>query len=304
MNKPKILIFGASGQVGRSFRQSFGNSPSVIFVERSPKDELTRSCDLRDVRKILNLVEAERPNIIINCAAYTAVDLAETETSVAMAINGTAVEAMAKAAEQVGAVFIHYSTDYVFNGLGDEPRDESASTDPINYYGKSKLAGDEAVIKYCTRGYVFRTQWVYDNDGKNFLNTMLRLASDRERLSIVGDQIGAPTPASVISEYTLKALVKIADGQMLPGIYNLVCRGEVSWHGFAEEIFKTSRELGVALKVQHVDKILSKDFPTPAPRPKNSRLSNLKFEGAIGQSMPTWRDALTKVLKTRGKNSD
>ena len=295
----KFLIIGASGQVGQSFRRYFGEDSRAVFTERSPKDNKTKRLDITDLSAIRKLVLDLRPDVLINCAAYTAVDLAEKETDQAMHINGAAVEAMAKASSECGAVFIHYSTDYVFDGSGSKPWLESDATSPVNAYGKSKLAGEQAVLNYAAKGYVFRTQWVYDNTGKNFLNTMLRLASDREELGVVCDQIGAPTSSDVISEFTLKALEKIVAGTMTPGIYHLTCRGEISWQGFAEKIFELARAMGVALKVNNVKKIETKDYPTPARRPLNSRLSLEKLEHALGERLPEWDVALRDVIHQR-----
>ena len=291
-----ILVIGASGQVGKAFRTIFGNTGSVIFTERTPKDASTKALDIGNADAIKRMIEDLRPTVVINCAAYTAVDLAEKERDAAISINGHAVEAIAKACDAVGAKLIHYSTDYVFDGSGERPWQPNDQTNPVNSYGASKLAGENAVLKYCPRGgYVFRTQWVYDRTGKNFLTTMLRLGAEREELGVVGDQIGAPTSAEVIARYTLKALTKIKTDKMKPGIYHLVCRGEISWHGFAEEIFRQAKERGIELKVRNVKKIETKNFPTPAVRPKNSRLSVDSFEAAIGEKLPVWNEALEAV---------
>jgi dTDP-4-dehydrorhamnose reductase len=298
MRKPNsILVIGATGQVGRAFRSHFGKTGSVVFTERAPKDPLTRALDLADERAIVELITTLRPTIVINCAAYTAVDMAEKEPDAAMAINGEAVAAIAKASSGVGAQLIHYSTDYVFDGQGDRPWRPDDKTNPVNKYGASKLAGERAVLEHCPRGgYVFRTQWVYDREGKNFLTTMLRLGAEREELSVVGDQIGAPTSAEAIARYTLRALPRIVAGKMPPGIYHLACRGEVSWHGFAEAIFAAAKNAGLNLKVKKVKKILTSDYPTPAVRPKNSRLNVESFEAAIGEELPQWADELSRVM--------
>lgn len=291
-----ILVIGANGQVGKAFKTLLGKTGSVVFTERTPKDPQTKALDLSNATEVSRLIESLRPTIVINCAAYTAVDLAEKERDAAMAINGHAVEVIAKACQSVGAKLIHYSTDYVFDGHGDKAWLPNDQTNPVNTYGASKLAGEQAVVKFCPDGgYVFRTQWVYDRTSKNFLTTMLRLGADRDELGVVGDQIGAPTSAEVIARYTMKALTKIKTDKMKPGIYHLVCRGEVSWHGFAEEIFRQARAHGINLKVRNVKKIESKDFPTPAVRPKNSRLSVESFEAAIGEKLPEWKESLEAV---------
>lgn len=295
----KILVIGCYGQVGSSFRHIFGQTGGVFYADMNPKESHVLGCDLSKDVDITSVIQKVKPTVIINCAAYTAVDLAEKEESLATKINADAVQVIAKEAEKLGAVLIHYSTDYVFDGSGETPWNEDSKTNPVNAYGRSKLAGELAASKYCSKAYVFRTQWVYDNDGKNFLNTMMRLADDKEELSVVSDQIGAPTSADVIARYTLKALTKITGGKMLPGIYNLVCRGEVSWHGFAEAIFKLARERGIDLKVRSVKKIKTADYPTPAKRPFNSRLSLKKLEDSLGEHLPAWDLELTRLMDER-----
>jgi dTDP-4-dehydrorhamnose reductase len=295
----KILVLGCYGQVGTSFRKLFGQTKNVFYADLTPKEPGTLACDLSKTDSITNLINKVKPTIIINCAAYTAVDLAEKEKIIAEKINGEAVATLAKEAEKIGAILIHYSTDYVFNGSGNSPWDEQSPTDPINAYGYSKLLGERAALKNCSKAYVYRTQWVYDNDGKNFLNTMLRLAAEREELSVVCDQIGAPTSSDVIARFTLKSLTKIISKKMTPGIYNLVCRGEVSWHGFAEKIFEMAHEFGFNLKIKSVKKITSADYPTPAKRPLNSRLSLKKLEEALGDPLPLWDHELVRIMDAR-----
>jgi dTDP-4-dehydrorhamnose reductase len=304
MASNKILVIGSSGQVGSSFRKLFGETGSVFYADISSKDPKVLACDLANSSSIKKLLDDVRPTVIINCAAYTAVDLAEKEKDLAIKINSEAVQTIAKEAEKLKAILIHYSTDYVFNGSGTEAWHEDSPTEPVNAYGQSKLLGEHAAQEHCSKAYVFRTQWVYDNDGKNFLNTMLRLGSEKEELSVVGDQIGAPTSSDVIARYTLKALTKITAGQMSPGIYNLVCRGEVSWHGFAEAIFKLAKEFGIPLKVRSVKKIKSADYPTPAKRPFNSRLSLTKIETIMGEGLPSWDYELARIMGLRATRSE
>lgn len=294
-----ILVIGCHGQVGSSFRSLFRKTGQVFYADMVAKAPGVLTCDLTSDQSIKETINNVKPSVIINCAAYTAVDLAEKEETLATAINAKAVETIAKEAEKLGAVLIHYSTDYVFDGSGEKSWTEDSKTSPINAYGRSKLAGELAATKNCSKAYVFRTQWVYDNEGKNFLNTMLRLAADRDELAVVGDQIGAPTSSDVIARYTLKSLTKITAGKMPAGIYNLVCRGEVSWHGFAEEIFKLAREHDVSLKVKSVKKITSADYPTPAKRPFNSRLSLKKLETVLEESLPSWDMELARLMDER-----
>jgi dTDP-4-dehydrorhamnose reductase len=295
----KILVIGCYGQVGNSFRSLFRQTGQVFYADMVAKAPGILTCDLTSDESIKNTINQVKPTVIINCAAYTAVDSAEKEEPLATKINAHAVGVMAKEAEALGATLIHYSTDYVFDGSGERPWDEDSKPNPISAYGRSKLAGELAARQHCSKAYVFRTQWVYDNDGKNFLNTMLRLGAERAELSVVGDQIGAPTSSDVIARYTLKALAKIKNAQMQPGIYNLACRGEVSWHDFAEEIFRLTRTSGLNLKVTSVKKIETSDYPTPAKRPINSRLSLKKLEEALGEPLPPWDMELARLMDVR-----
>jgi dTDP-4-dehydrorhamnose reductase len=295
----KILVIGCYGQVGSSFRRLFGATSNVFYGDREPREPQVLACDLADERSIKKVIDDVQPTVIINCAAYTAVDLAEKEETLASQINGHAVEVIAKASEKIGAILIHYSTDYVFDGSGDRPWQEDSKVNPVNAYGRSKLDGEVGVIKFCSRGYVFRTQWVYDNDGKNFLNTMLRLGAEKEELAVVGDQIGAPTSSDMIARYTLKSLTKISTGVMPAGIYHLVCSGEISWHGFAEAIFDAAREQKWPIKIKSLKKITTEQYPTPAARPLNSRLSLEKIQGALKEVLPSWQESLLEVLDQR-----
>lgn len=293
---PKTLIIGTHGQLGNSFRKFLVGLTNVTFTDLEPQDSTILKLDLTDSRALSSLVEDLKPDIIINCAAYTAVDRAETEIDMARKINAEALQTIGRSAKKVGAIVIHYSTDYVFNGEGERPWLESDQPNPVNAYGQTKLDGELALTRETPLSYIFRTQWVYDKTGKNFVNTMLRLGAEREELTIVGDQIGAPTSSDVIAQSTLKALPGILAGTMPPGIYNLACRGEVSWYDFAEEIFRQARKHGHPVKVKLLKKIETKDFPTPARRPKNSRLNLEKFEKAIDGSLPDWKDALSAVF--------
>lgn len=296
MKHVSVLIIGTHGQLGGSFYKLLSEFNNVTFTDIAPKSPHVRTLDVGDTSAVEQMISELRPDVVINCVAYTAVDQAEKEPHIATKINADAVKAMALAAERAGSILIHYSTDYVFDGSGTKPWLESDRTSPVNMYGQTKLAGEQAALAHASKAYIFRTQWVYDRTGKNFVNTMLRLGSERDELSVVGDQVGAPTSSDVIARFTLKALDKILAHKMAPGVYHLTCRGEVSWHGFAEEIFKLARVNGRELKVQRVNKIETKDFPTPAARPKNSRLSLTKFELAIGESLPDWRDALQEIM--------
>ena len=300
----KILVLGCYGQVGASFRRLLGETGNVVFADCEPKESKVLACDFTSHDSIKAVVKKVEPTIIINCAAYTAVDLAEKEKELAVKINSEAVQVLAEEAESRKAFLIHYSTDYVFNGKGTEAWSENSRPEPINAYGYSKLLGEQAAFKNCSKAYVFRIQWVYDNAGKNFLNTMLRLGVDQTEISVVGDQIGAPTSADVVARFTLKSLTKIIAGKMPPGSYNLTCKGEVSWHDFAEKIFDLARENGIKLKIKEVKKITSADFTTPAKRPPNSRLNVTKLETILGESLPAWDHELARIIESRVTRSE
>lgn len=290
MNSAKYLVFGVSGQVGSSLQDlaRTQTAKEFMFCDRA-------ACNLQDPASIQKIIRNVGPGVIINCAAYTAVDKAESEREQAMAINGHAPGIMAQTAHEIGALMVHYSTDYVFNGQGNRPWQENEATDPVNYYGATKLAGEKAVQEATPKHLILRTQWVYSHTGHNFLKTMLKLGADRPELKVVADQIGAPTSSAVIAKTTLDLIDRYRTDKDL-GIYNLACGGETSWHHFAEEIFRKAKTRGRPLAVERVLPIPSKDYPTPAVRPLNSRLDLTKIERQLGRSMPTWQNALDDVL--------
>jgi dTDP-4-dehydrorhamnose reductase len=247
-------------------------------------------------------VQSEQPTVIVNAAAYTAVDKAETDQELAMAINGTAPGVLAQEARQLGSLLVHYSTDYVFNGSGTTPWQESDTPAPLNVYGQTKLAGDLAIAASGCEHLIFRTSWVYGARGTNFLLTMLRLAQERSELSIVDDQIGAPTTSECIAQATADVLAQVLspagkgiDGRS--GVYNLTNGGETSWCGFARAIFTRAHTL-LATPQPTVLSIPTSAFPRPAARPMNSRLSPDKLQQTFGLHLPPWEHGLTLVLET------
>ena len=247
---------------------------------------------------LTHAIEALRPSAIINAAAYTAVDQAESDERNAFAVNAESPRMLAMLAKAQSIPFIHYSTDYVFDGEGRLPRDEDNPTAPLNVYGRSKRAGEEAIESIGGDTIIFRTSWVYDAWGKNFLTTMLRLGAERETLSIVADQIGAPTYAPHLAEQTLNALKHAKVSSCFPsGIYHLCHAGEVSWHGFAEAIFTQARTLGLPLKVTTLNAIASSEYPTPAKRPLNSRLNCQKAAEQLHVALPDWQQGLQEALE-------
>ena len=286
-----VAVLGAGGQVGT-------NGVGLGRLEG----------DLTRITAVLDALDRINPSALINAAAYTKVDLAEVEKGAAWQINAEAPGRLAQWAHSKDIPFIHYSTDYVFSDDKDpkneaRPWTEADATAPINVYGMSKREGEVRVAAQGGNFLIFRTSWVYDASGKNFLNTMLRLGAEKESISVVADQFGAPTYAKDLADATLKALTTALAAQAFPaGIYHLTNKGATSWHGFAKAILDGARAQGFPLKVGDIKPIPSSAYPTPAPRPKNSRLSNEKFRTTFGFELRTWDDALIEcLLEKRGQ---
>lgn len=288
----KILLVGKNGQVGWELQRTLATLSEVVAVNR-------QEMDLANPDSIRSAIRTVRPDLIVNAAAYTAVDKAESEPELAMAINGVAPGIMAEEAKQLGVAMIHYSTDYVFDGTQASPYDEEDTPNPLSVYGKTKLAGEQAIQTAGIPYLIFRTSWVYSTRGQNFLRTILRLAKEREELKVVDDQIGAPTWSRMIAEATSQVLAQILtpiDHHPLriaevSGLYHLTSAGQTSWHGFAREILDHS---GMA-SIKPLPRLLaipSSEYPLPAPRPCNSRLSNKKMQQVFGLSLPAWDAAL------------
>lgn len=284
----RILLTGASGQVGEELRQTLTSLGSVTAIDRT-------SWDLAQPEAILKIIAEVQPTLIVNAAAYTAVDKAESEPELALLVNGKAPGVLAEAAEKIAAGLIHISTDYVFDGTSSSPYLESDSTNPLGEYGKSKLAGEEAIRTTCPNHMIIRTAWVYGVRGKgNFVKTMLRLGAQREELRVVTDQIGSPTWAKDLA---------IAIAQMAPqlnsdtaGTYHYTNSGVCSWYDFAIAIFEEAKALGIPLQVQRVIPIATEEYPTPATRPPFSVLSLRKTTTLLGDPPPHWRHSLRKML--------
>lgn len=283
---PRILLTGINGQVGWELQRTLQPLGEVIALDRT-------QCDLADPDRLRSVVRAIRPTIVVNPAAYTAVDKAESEPELAMAINGAAPGILAEEARQLDALLVHFSTDYVFDGAKPEPYVESDATAPINGYGRSKLAGEQAVEAGGCRHLIFRTCWVYGLSGHNFLRTMLRLADERDELRVVDDQFGAPTWARMIAETTALALARHA-GQN--GIYHLCAGGATSWHGFAEAILTAANRAGLLAKSPPVRRLTTAEFPTPARRPANSRRDCARLEKDFALRSPDWESQLNLCL--------
>ncbi|WP_110665677.1 dTDP-4-dehydrorhamnose reductase [Salinicola halophilus] len=287
-----ILILGGNGQVGFELRRALA---PLGAIDAPTRERL----DLMDAEAVDAHLKAQRPALIVNAAAWTAVDAAESAAEEAYRLNAGLPEQLAAHAVESGAVLVHYSSDYVYPGDGEMPWTEKSATGPLSVYGASKLAGDEAVAASGASAIVFRTSWVYSARGGNFLKTMLRLGRERTSLNVVVDQIGAPTPARLIAEVTLLALQGLRQGTFAPGLYHLAPRGETSWHGFAEAIFAAARDRGETLAItdEGLGAIPTSDYPTPATRPLNSRLSLNKLERELGIDLPTWQAQLDLTLE-------
>lgn len=298
----RILLLGPNGQVGWELRRSLAALGEVVSVGRSPSSTSKLTIDLADSDSIQSAVREVKPALIVNAAAYTAVDKCEAEIELAMKVNGEAPGILAEEAGRLGSAFVHYSTDYVFNGEGETPWREDDTPAPINTYGKSKLAGEEAIRSAGISHLILRVSWVHGVHGANFVKTMLRLAGEREELSIVSDQVGAPTSARVIADATAQILAQCQSdwaGELKEkgGVVHLTCGGETNWHEYALEIFRQARERGLPLKIQSVKPIPTSDYPVPAPRPLNSRMNCDRLKERFGLAPPVWQVALEHVLE-------
>lgn len=287
--EPIILILGVNGQVGTELQRSFSGAGAVTAWDR-------KLADLSQPEALRPLIQELRPQIILNAAAYTAVDRAESESDLAMAINGDAPRVLAEEAAKLDALLVHYSTDYVFDGSKTSPWVEEDATNPLNVYGKTKLAGEQGIEAVGGRYFIFRTSWVYGPHGHNFLRTMLRLGSERDQLKIVDDQFGAPTSSIAIADATHAAVNKVATTQPRYGVYHLTCGGETTWCRFAQEIFAQNQQKSET-KAPVVSAIPSSAYPTPAVRPTNSVLSNGKLKNELGVVLPDWQMALRDVME-------
>jgi dTDP-4-dehydrorhamnose reductase len=287
-NHNPVIVLGASGQVGGALAALLGDRAVA----------LTRAeVDLADLSGLAGALDKFKPAAVINGAAYTQVDAAEKEKDLSMAVNGEAPGVIARWCAERCIPFVHFSTDYVFSGAGERPWTEEDQVAPVNHYGLSKLEGERQVAGAGGKYLVFRTSWVYDAAGKNFLTTMLRLGREREELSVVGDQYGAPTYARHLAEATLQAFDMAMSLPAFPaGIYHLCNRSETSWYGFAEAIFQAARGKGMSLKVRSLKAIPASDYPVPARRPSNSRLNTNKALRAFGISLPEWNVGLNDCL--------
>ena len=290
----KILLFGQGGQVGWELQRSLAPLGEVIALDH---DSAPLCGNFADLPGLAATVRAVAPDVIVNAAAHTAVDKAESEPELARTLNALAPGVLADEAQKLNAWLVHYSTDYVFDGSGDTPWRESDPTGPLSVYGQTKLEGEQAVAR-CARHLFFRTSWVFAARGGNFAKTMLRLARERESLSVIADQIGAPTGAELLADVTAHALRTVERAPELAGFYHLVAGGETSWHGFACHVLERAQAMGQTLKVgpDEVRAITTADYPTPARRPRNSRLDTNRLRETFDLHLPDWRVGVDRML--------
>ncbi|CAD5265008.1 MULTISPECIES: dTDP-4-dehydrorhamnose reductase [Halomonadaceae] len=296
-----IFITGGNGQVGFELQRQFALFGNILAPTR-------QALDLTNAQAVDDYLAEHKPSLILNAGAYTAVDKAESEPEQAKRLNAELPAQLAEYAAKHNIPLVHYSTDYVYPGDGETPWQEDSPTAPLSVYGQTKLEGDQAVTQSGCQHLIFRTSWVYAARGNNFMKTMLRLGRERDALSIVNDQIGAPTPARLIAQATALAFLSNHSPftthnsplsiHIPSGIYHLAPRGETSWHGFASEIFKQAQVLGEELAIQSgtVSGIPTVEFPTPAQRPLNSRMRLTKLEAALGVTLPVWQHQLALTL--------
>lgn len=288
----RILVTGTGGQVGFELLRSLSPLGEVVAADR-------QRCDLTDPGAVERLIREVAPTIIVNPAAYTAVDKAESEPALAMAVNAEAPAVLAREARASGALLVHYSTDYVFNGSKAGAYLEDDPPDPRSSYGRSKLAGENAIRESGCAHLIFRTSWVFGAHGANFAKTMLRLGGEREVLKIVADQYGAPTSAALIADLTALALYRRmqTSGSALDGTYHLVASGVTSWHAYACYLLELAKSRGWPLAVKEILPIPTQDYPLPAPRPANSHLDTARFQKTFGLQLPDWRLHVSRLLE-------
>ncbi len=294
----KILLFGCGGQVGWELQRSLSLLGELVALDFDAARNPHGLCgDFSNLSGLAETIARVQPDVIVNAAAHTAVDKAESEPELARTLNALAPGVLALEAQKLGAWLLHYSTDYVFDGSGSQPWREGDATGPLSVYGQTKLEGEQAVAA-CTKHLIFRTSWVYAARGGNFAKTMLRLAAERETLSVIDDQVGAPTSAELLADVTAHALVKALREPGLGGLYHCVASGETSWYGYARYVLAQAQALGHALKAgpDQVSRTTTASYPTPARRPLNSRLATHKLQAAFDLLLPPWQQGVARML--------
>ncbi|QCT22036.1 dTDP-4-dehydrorhamnose reductase [Jejubacter calystegiae] len=288
-----ILLFGKTGQVGWELQRALAPLGNVIALDLHSKDYCG---DFSQPEGVAETVRKIKPDVIVNAAAHTAVDKAESERGLAELLNATSVEAIAKEAAAINAWLVHYSTDYVFPGDGEQPWLESDATSPLNVYGETKLAGEAAIQKYCSNHLIFRTSWVYAGKGNNFAKTMLRLAKERKELAVINDQFGAPTGAELLADCTAHAIRTALVKPEVTGLYHLVASGTTTWYDYAALVFAEARTAGIELAIEKLNPVPTSAYPTPARRPHNSRLNTQSFQETFELVLPDWQLGVKRML--------
>ncbi|WP_075180893.1 dTDP-4-dehydrorhamnose reductase [Pantoea sp. 1.19] len=284
-----ILLLGKNGQVGWELQRALAPLGSLVALD-------SREGDLSQPESLRQTLRAIRPDVIVNAAAYTAVDKAESESDRAWLINAGAVALLAEEARAAGALLVHYSTDYVYPGDGQRPWRETDATGPLNVYGQSKLAGEQAILAAGARHLIFRTSWVYAARGNNFAKTMLRLAKEKPALAVINDQHGAPTGADLIADTTAHAIRALRQQPALSGTYHLAAAGTTTWYDYAALVFAVARQRGIPLALTACSAVPTSAYPTPAARPRNSRLDLSRLEQTFGLTMPDWERGVRRML--------
>ncbi|MGR4870369.1 dTDP-4-dehydrorhamnose reductase [Variovorax sp. LARHSF232] len=292
----KVLLLGRGGQVGWELQRSLAPLGELVALDH---DSVDFPADFSRPEELAETVLAIRPDVVVNAAAHTAVDKAEGEPELARKLNATSPGVLAGAAQKVGALMVHYSTDYVFDGSGSTPWCEEDATGPLSVYGQTKLEGEQLVARNCANHLIFRTSWVYAARGGNFAKTMLRLAKERERLTVIDDQYGAPTGAELLADVTAHAIRQALDQPAKAGLYHLVAAGETTWCGYARFVLEQAQAAGIYLKAtsQAVEAVPTSAFPTPAKRPHNSRLNTAKLRSTFGLNLPHWQSGVARMLR-------
>ena len=291
-----ILLLGANGQLGQELQRALATLGRIVATTRSGALPDGRRCEVADFDQpasLAALLDRVQPTMVVNAAAYTAVDRAEDDREAAFRANAEAPGELARGCARAGVPLVHYSTDYVFDGQGTRPYREDDATAPLGVYGASKLAGEDAIRAAGGRHLIFRTAWVYASHSTNFLRTMLRVGAERDVLRVVADQVGTPTPAALIADVTAQVL---RHGGEVSGTWHLTAKGETSWHGFAEAIFAEAVAAGVLPRAPRVEAITTAEYPTPASRPAYSHLDVSKLERDFGVVLPRWQDGLAQVI--------
>ena len=292
----KILLVGCNGQVGWELQRSLAPLGSLTACDFDSPEPLR--ADFAQPESLRALVQRVQPQVIVNAAAHTAVDKAESEPEFARTLNATAPGVLAQEAQRTGALLVHYSTDYVFDGSGSAPRTESSPTGPLSVYGRTKLEGEELITRSGCAHVILRTSWVYAARGGNFARTMLRLAAERDALNVIDDQIGAPTGADLLADVTAHVIRAVQAQPALQGLYHCVAAGETSWFEYARFVIEWARARGQNIKVapEAIAPIATSAYPTPAERPLNSRLDTHKLQAAFGLQLPHWQQGVQRML--------